>query len=1352
MKTCVFTLLYALGFVLALPLSAQIEPFGGGTGLGRSTYMCVDRDGDGYGVGPLAVINTTASGSIDTGTQTVTPAGMTTSVGSVTTTMGSATLTGITNLYTLQAGETISGTGIPSGTTILYVTTGSAPPTVTMSANATASGIVTVQIGIGVGTVLRIDTGYNMERVVVTAVNSTTFTAVFAAAHGSGALISDQGCFGADGDDLDATVHSASNIASKYEGGVANTTLPNFRKKLANDILLENPGGVSADTAAQVATLRSPTIIYWLAPSTASPAGSDSNSCVTAAAPCLTISGLLTSGARGGTNYTSGSTGVLVFFRQGWDSGQITVYSGTSSNYTIYMSYPGEQATPSGTHFVNIPDTSYVRLDGFKLTGGAYISAGTTNTGVPQTSISWHDNLYTHIDATGPFSGLGGLNGFGQTNNVFEDSAYHDNSATGSQHGIYIGSRNLQSTNILLQRLLLFRNNWNGLHFNGMCSACTLQQSIAFANGISGFDFEMGWNHSTIVSNLSFDNAKQLTFYDYESGQCPGRTLLYTFTGTTAMGSMTITGISTAATSKFQVGDIVSGPGIPSSSAITMVNSTSIVISNNATASATVTLTDGLEYMSGTVVICPHDENYNTIENNTIYSSGADNYPSFNSPQAGCSSTFANCAQNALIVRNTTEVDPTNPGGAQVQVGNFDHDTIRNNIIISNGKNNTHAPIDFSQNDGVNGEVCDSTCQNWMSTSALDHDVFWQSDGNNGTNVISRASGANEYTCATASTVITVATCADGDPTFADVAQASYYSNKLRYDFRLVPTSNALHAGSTTVPNYDLVGRAFVENTPSIGGLERNLYQQGWNTLTGAGFSSAVYPAAGSPLDTLASAITSTSQTSITLSGGAPNAQAGNLILVNNGSTNELMCINSVAGATITIGVNAECSGTASANGRGWGSTTPATFATSGTTIYYNAFSAGGAVATSPAGVYPYIYQQANTAGAGTDGVARDIPGQNKELCVWGGGHNNYGGNEIYCIRPNLATPTITRITNPSTFAIPGYDTISSFGTITPAATAAQLKDGNPNAAHIQSSLAYNPWEDKFAKFGGSYFYNGQHSYDTFEFNFATNAWERFAGASGGTDTDCGNYGTGFTSCAFTVGHQVDPIGNYSTGASGFSGLAVGDPVTQSDIEYWSVVGTNGVLTQYYPAYHQHVLRATGQPSLACCGGTPLTGQSKVLISDTRKIFLETWNSSTLSTYTVDISGITSLTPTASPNPSLVSATTDASCDPLLKTPSPGLAYIPSIARVIGFPANTGGNTYYLMDPTSWTCTSYTATGGPPTSPINPYIGGAMQYFPSLDVTVLVDDVGANVPRVLSLSPPDPAGASQSTYSGVTIF
>lgn len=55
---------------------AQIAPFPGLNGLGYSTITCVDRDGDGYGVGPLAVVNTSVDGAISSGRQSVTPASM----------------------------------------------------------------------------------------------------------------------------------------------------------------------------------------------------------------------------------------------------------------------------------------------------------------------------------------------------------------------------------------------------------------------------------------------------------------------------------------------------------------------------------------------------------------------------------------------------------------------------------------------------------------------------------------------------------------------------------------------------------------------------------------------------------------------------------------------------------------------------------------------------------------------------------------------------------------------------------------------------------------------------------------------------------------------------------------------------------------------------------------------------------------------------------------------------------------------------------------------------------------------------------------------------------------------------
>ena len=57
----------------------------------------------------------------------------------VTTTSGSAVLTNVTDIAGIYPNQAISGTGIPGSTTILSITGNSAPYTITMSANATAT-------------------------------------------------------------------------------------------------------------------------------------------------------------------------------------------------------------------------------------------------------------------------------------------------------------------------------------------------------------------------------------------------------------------------------------------------------------------------------------------------------------------------------------------------------------------------------------------------------------------------------------------------------------------------------------------------------------------------------------------------------------------------------------------------------------------------------------------------------------------------------------------------------------------------------------------------------------------------------------------------------------------------------------------------------------------------------------------------------------------------------------------------------------------------------------------------------------------------------------------------------------
>ena len=95
-------------------------------------------------------------------------------------------------------------------------------------------------------------------------------------------------------------------------------------------------------------------------------------------------------------------------------------------------------------------------------------------------------------------------------------------------------------------------------------------------------------------------------------------------------------------------------------------------------------------------------------------------------------------------------------------------------------------------------------------------------------------------------------TAATAIPQFAASEAITNWNIESNFDFRLLPTSPALHIGTTTgIPNYDAAGRAYAENGPgsnlSLGALERNLYSQGWTTLTGAGLSPSVAPGNGDP-------------------------------------------------------------------------------------------------------------------------------------------------------------------------------------------------------------------------------------------------------------------------------------------------------------------------------------------------------------------------------------------------------------------------------------------------------------------------------------------------------------------------
>lgn len=99
-----------------------------------------------------------------------------------------------------------------------------------------------------------------------------------------------------------------------------------------------------------------------------------------------------------------------------------------------------------------------------------------------------------------------------------------------------------------------------------------------------------------------------------------------------------------------------------------------------------------------------------------------------------------------------------------------------------------------------------------------------------------------------------------------------------------------------------------------------------------------------------------------------------------------------------------------------------------------------------------------------------------ERLILWGGGHGDYGGNEIYVFDMNKLA--WERLNDPS----PGpYDQ-------------KVLSDGAPASVHTYDGIEYIPPPvDRFYARGGGYYPSGNGSEETFLFDFANKRWERKA-------------------------------------------------------------------------------------------------------------------------------------------------------------------------------------------------------------------------------------------------------------------
>lgn len=97
-------------------------------------------------------------------------------------------------------------------------------------------------------------------------------------------------------------------------------------------------------------------------------------------------------------------------------------------------------------------------------------------------------------------------------------------------------------------------------------------------------------------------------------------------------------------------------------------------------------------------------------------------------------------------------------------------------------------------------------------------------------------------------------------------------------------------------------------------------------------------------------------------------------------------------------------------------------------------------------------------------------------LIVWGGGHNNYAGNELYAF--DLKSLSWSRLTDPSSLS--GFSEGSS-----------TMPDGRPKSVHTYDHVQFDPVSGKFFAASGSTWNKGSVTHTTWFFDFNRNAWER---------------------------------------------------------------------------------------------------------------------------------------------------------------------------------------------------------------------------------------------------------------------
>jgi hypothetical protein len=280
-------------------------------------------------------------------------------------------------------------------------------------------------------------------------------------------------------------------------------------------------------------------------------------------------------------------------------------------------------------------------------------------------------------------------------------------------------------------------------------------------------------------------------------------------------------------------------------------------------------------------------------------------------------------------------------------------------------------------------------------------------------------------------------------------------------------------------------------------------------------------------------------------------------------------------------------------------------------------------------------------------------------LILFGGGHNDYYGNEVYAL--DLTQQKMLRLNQPTPLSSP------------PSCSTYRLPDGKPNGRHTYGGLSYASHVDKMSVLGGatSCLAGGMVA-DAWWLNFAklevtpesASVWEFVH--SGYPNQ---GYSAGLTASDY------DPINKLVYFIDSPNGIYSFDPASNK-ISQISSVGI--------PGYHYTaVIHPLARTLLAMGNGYVVT---------------------------VDLIGADGFAP---------KRISLSGCDGLVSVVYPGLAYDSKHNRLVGW---SGGANVYIIDLVTKSCQVRSVTSGTVPGPQNPQgTHGRFRYIPDLDGFVLIN-------------------------------